>query len=1326
MDMIDKREFLAGAFGVTAIAGLAPSMAGAETKADDGRERFNVRSFGAKGDGKTPDTAAIQSAIDAAAKVKGTVYFPPGEYPCHDLKARPNVTLLGDPVWIFRDEKAGAVLQLDDPGAKCLVDITASFGVRIRGLLLNGIRQTPKPVHGIHLDNPKKWSPKEDTICIDDVKVQNFSGHGIFLDRIWLFIIRHSQCFGNGGCGCCIRGWDGFVTDNQFSGNGSHGFGCLDCGATVMFTANRVEWNGGYGLYVTGGDAWNVTGNSFDRNWGAGLCFDHVSASAVTGNLFRRCGKDSNMLAEGEKSCQVRLFNSRGISFTGNTCKAGRDDGGKGKFTPQIGFHFKGMSYSVVSANALAAGYMEQMTFDEGGYGPDFIVKDNVGYPCNGKSKSASQAKAMTMKGAVSLALAALMVGATDGENLRGCESWAGLKAHPAVVNPVGRPADDPDTVSLRGEWDFRTSNQRTRGNGPGGRVACGESAFWTAAELKECSPLRKVQVPGCWEMQGVGEAATGMPCFVRWDVSPKPLRHVYWGSAWYRKSVKLPAAWAGKRIWLKTGWTGSLGRFWVNGEPVAYERSYVATHKYDVTDFVKPGEETMVVAEVVNDVSSRNGLCSVNHWGGILRDIEFEATPSVCFIDDAWVRGDFDGRRAEVKVKVEGERKTGSFSLRVTVEDATREVSLRRSPSPTPYDLTLGVPLRDFRPWSPEHPNLYWAKIELLENGKVVQTRRERFGVRKLEVRGKEFYLNGKPFYFRGAGWHAVHPIEGYPKADRAIWLKKAQKIRAAGFNIVRNHTHCNMPEFFEACDEVGLMVQPELPYYTDIPRDGQEFDPLGDAEELYRSMRRHPSFAVYSGGNEGLFGPRLTLRLYREIRERDPDRLMVGQDTWLNKFNNQPGMSDFSGGPMTVWPRGSVNPDMPFVCHEYLNLCVKLDSRLEPKYTGVYEPPVTRKGRATWLARFGLDHVWGDRLQDAQNFLQRVWRKYGFESARLDPYCDGYSYWSLQDYASPQKGTYTGQALFDPFWDEKPCGDRAADVAVYNSPSCLLLADGNDPELWGKDPRVKKVGFAMFADSMATNRVRVSGECVRARFHLQHYGDEPLKDAALEWMLVADGSGAVLAKGVAAVGDQVLGPTRMIASADIAIPAITNPTKAVLTATLTHRPTSHVPHPSPVSNSWEYWLFPNLPRPKAPADVTIVAYGSKEMDEALAAGRKVVALANQTGAPDIFVGWWWMGEQMGAALCEHPSLRHLPHGGMFSPLFFRIGKTGLELPVEGVAEKDLIMVGEGAETCRLYLSKTVKPNGAVLFIVAGLDVTTNTPEGNAILRGVYEDLMR
>lgn len=376
-----RREFiqktgLKGAAGIGAALALQSFTTEGSHAADS---MLNVKDFGAKGDGKTSDTEAIQKALNAASEVNGTVWFPSGVYRCHDLKVPPYVTLLSEPTWIFHCEKRGAVLELDSEDASCVLDITGSFGVRIRGMVLNGMRNIEKPIHGIYLNNPEKWSPKEDTIVIDDTKVMNFSGHGVFFRRVWLFIVRHSQFMSNKGDGIRLLGWDGFVTDNQFSANGGNGFGCDDCGATVMFTANRVEWNGGYGLFIHAGDDWNVTGNSFDRNCAAGLYALKASAIAVTGNVFRRCGKDAGLLAEGERSCQVRLEECRGLSMTGNSCLAGQDDGGKGLFTPQVGFILKGLSHSVITGNALWNGYMEDMLVDLGGHGEDFIFRDNVG-----------------------------------------------------------------------------------------------------------------------------------------------------------------------------------------------------------------------------------------------------------------------------------------------------------------------------------------------------------------------------------------------------------------------------------------------------------------------------------------------------------------------------------------------------------------------------------------------------------------------------------------------------------------------------------------------------------------------------------------------------------------------------------------------------------------------------------------------------------------------------------------------------------------------------------------------------------------------------------
>ena len=101
----------------------------------------------------------------------------------------------------------------------------------------------------------------------------------------------------------------------------------------------------------------------------------------MTGNVFRRCGKDSSLLAEDACSCQVRLEGCRGLAMTGNACRAGQDDGWKGPYTPQAGFILKSLTHSVISGNALHEGYMEEKIVDLGGHGEEFVLKDNVGCP---------------------------------------------------------------------------------------------------------------------------------------------------------------------------------------------------------------------------------------------------------------------------------------------------------------------------------------------------------------------------------------------------------------------------------------------------------------------------------------------------------------------------------------------------------------------------------------------------------------------------------------------------------------------------------------------------------------------------------------------------------------------------------------------------------------------------------------------------------------------------------------------------------------------------------------------------------------------------------
>lgn len=871
-----------------------------------------------------------------------------------------------------------------------------------------------------------------------------------------------------------------------------------------------------------------------------------------------------------------------------------------------------------------------------------------------------------------------------------GPDDW-GVTPHPAVVNPV-MGSDPSAVISLRGEWEFsphrmfypERNNHKVR-------------RFYLRDDWPD---VRKIRVPGCWEAQGVGTNGFSDCWDVKWDNNAKPIRHKHMGDGWYRRDVAIPADWRGRRIWLKVGGVRSVGWFWVNGRQVTQNNKWCGTYKYEITAFVEPGQTARVVVQVNNEMPSRKGLVAAMHrWGGIFRDIEIEATPPA-FIDEAWVRGDFDGRRAEVHVKTDGVPSAGA-RLRVAVEgEAAVEVQTLDAAG----GRVFSVPLANFRPWSPESPNLYTAKVELVAaDGTVRQVRRERFGVRKLEVRGKELYLNGRPFFVRGYGDDHVYPMTGVSPADRTAHLAHFRVARAAGFNYVRLHTHCELPEYFEAADEAGVLIQAELPYNADVCCESFAFDPIRDVRELYLNYRRHPSFAVYSMGNEGSFGPDLDARLHRLVKALDPDRLKINQDSQV-EWVNPPTSADFLGGPVKAWPRGSFNPDRPFVCHEYLNLGIKADARLESRFAGVWLPPFPERARADWLARFGLSRVWGDRLQDAQHVLQGVYQKFGLESARADPFCDGYCFWTLVDVVVPLDVGVSGQGWLTPFWEPKSKGLTPNDFAAFNSPDCLV------------------------ADLPLTNRVFASGDAFRTTIGLARYGNAML-DKDLDWRLRTGGT--TLAEGRVAVSPQSFGAVRPVAEIAFDVPSVPRPCAARVEVAL-----------GAVTNGWDVWLFPRRARRRLDgvvvdgafqaslaaryegllvavqgsslmaARLVIAPYGSRLAEEATARGCRVLTLDGWRGPPNVELDWWGMGSQVGTAFPAHRCYGDFPNDGHLTPLWFRLVKVGRRLPDAAFAERDLLAVGEGGAHCYVYLAEK-----QASLHVFGLDLLAATPEAVSLL---------
>ena len=379
-----RRSMIPGAAAGAAMLAFAGAAAAAE---GDKSTFLNARGFGAKGDGKTDDTKALQTAIDHAGEVSGSVFLPPGNYPTGELKLRRNVAIMGVAAWDYR-KGGGSVLTLIDPKAKSLLNITGAPGVTLNNLSLEGGR-LGEEIHGIFLDKPD-YGKEEDTFRIDGCQVARFTGTGVNLQRVWCFSIRHSMIAYNGADGVRCLGWDGFITDNWFSGNRGAGWNGTSS-ASVTATGNRVEWNRAGGFLLAAASHYNITGNYIDRSGNSGIAVldnagrpsRHIS---ITGNVIYRSGKFAELDTHG--SSQARIENAKGITYIGNTMVVGRDDRGQGKWSPSYGIVCKALENCVVKDNVLHDGALKQLVLDLGSHGEGYILKDNPGQLFNIPDKS--------------------------------------------------------------------------------------------------------------------------------------------------------------------------------------------------------------------------------------------------------------------------------------------------------------------------------------------------------------------------------------------------------------------------------------------------------------------------------------------------------------------------------------------------------------------------------------------------------------------------------------------------------------------------------------------------------------------------------------------------------------------------------------------------------------------------------------------------------------------------------------------------------------------------------------------------------------------------
>lgn len=912
-----------------------------------------------------------------------------------------------------------------------------------------------------------------------------------------------------------------------------------------------------------------------------------------------------------------------------------------------------------------------------------------------------------------------------------------GREATPAVVNPAIRSPLRP-TLNLDGAWNFATDPKFE-----------GEAEGWY--QPAKALPLpRKIQVPGCWEAQGVGEPGLSQagPKIVFEPVNVK-MQATYTGAAWYKKEVAVPTDWAGKQVWLKIGGVNSQGWFWVNGTFLGRVWAYCGTYKYNITDLVHPGQPVTMAVLVRNDVPSRRGESNcVRTYGGLCRSVELDATPGI-LIENAFVEPLLDQSKARVHVTL---RNTTGHAPGdgYEVEASIRPVGDQQRAGAVHHLVTVGpgatsefaweVNVNPCRPWSPEDPFLYRADIVLKQDGRPVDGWVERFGMKKYEVSGGDMRLNNHRFFVRGFGDDSVYPISVCSPASREQHAAHLRIAKAYGFNYVRHHTHCEIPEFYEAADEVGLMVQPELPYYGEFrgkrPYSHMSGAPLmakDDLLEIISHYRRYTSLAIYCGGNEGHSPMPLYQELFQMAKSLDPSRPWSNLDGGKNSsrvnsdVNHDWRPSSAQVHPLLeddVWPR---------VLHEYMSLGINEDPRLESKYTGAYAPNQRLQDVKTFVTRqVGLDWKWANACFDAGHRLQGIHHKIGIEAARNDPFLDGFSCWLMVDISpSSQNG------VLNMFWEQK--GSTPEYFRQFNAPTVILARSTGTakPEALGRQP---------------SSLIYSEGDVLEVDWVVSHFQPRPIAGAQLRWQLVAGrqtvAQGQLDGLAIAAGAVVVVGRSR------IEMPALPKAARANLNV--------EIPEAG-ARNSWDLWVYPKfrsgatggegvaasseawsllskrypavckLGSPAAAAAPVVVAssLADEGVLEALEQGKNVICLSLpgfDLLRPGTRLDWWSVTDQTGTAIADHAAWGDFPHASHLDQGWFRLVGHAEKLdPGHSFRTVEPLMIGIGRSTkytfgtlgyplgFNLYAFQANVGKGKLL--ATGLDLTAAHPEAVYLL---------
>lgn len=409
-------------------------------------------------------------------------------------------------------------------------------------------------------------------------------------------------------------------------------------------------------------------------------------------------------------------------------------------------------------------------------------------------------------------------------------------------------------------------------------------------------SEWKDIPVPSNWQLQGYGVPIyTNIPYPFSFKSTPNPpdIPDGYNPVGSYKKTFTMPASWNGKEITIHLGAVKSAFFIWINGEKVGYSQDSKLPAEFNVTKYVKPGNNTISLE--VYRWCDGSYLEDQDFWrlAGIERDVYLYATPKVHIsdfvvvsdLDTSFINGlfslDVKLRNAD-KIRFKGQLKINLENDGQSVYNETQPIRFSRTNKQT---ISFNKELLNVLHWTAEMPNLYTLTIELTDKkGRTLEVVTQKVGFRNIQIKNGQLLVNGQPILIKGVNRHE-HDYKTGHVISRESMLEDIRIFKENNINAVRTCHYPNDPYWYELCDEYGIYVYDEanieshgIGYKLDKTLGNNSdwlFAHMERTERMILRDRNHPSIIVWSLGNEAGNGSNF-YKTYERAKELDKTRVV------------------------------------------------------------------------------------------------------------------------------------------------------------------------------------------------------------------------------------------------------------------------------------------------------------------------------------------------------------------------------------------------------------------------------------------------------------------